>query len=262
MLPNSQEQNDPAFKLPDDTVILDRIRVFVADAADCGIDQVGLDDDIYDNLHVDSLGATAIFIDISYEFRVREPDSDTDFQALNTPRKRLSYVRNQSGAQTATLLTPTGLTIPPDISTLDISKLLPYGTAFRLVEKVLAHEAGGIVTTMTWSLENPMINAHFIDGAHVVPGVLLIEQIAQSALLLGQLEGFVSTGEHLALAQLRCDFRASVLAPVTTRAEVSFRAMSRGNFGFVGSCRDGEKEVARIKGIAARRGSEARVKDD
>src|SRR5215213_2650251 len=97
---NIRDLNNSSVTLPDDTVVLERIRAFVADAADCNVDQVDPDDDIYNTLHVDSLGAVAIFIDISYEFKIPEPDSETDFQSLNTPQKLLGYVKSQAGVQT------------------------------------------------------------------------------------------------------------------------------------------------------------------
>lgn len=247
MLLNIRDLNNSSFTLPDDTVVLERIRAFVADAADCNVDQVDPDDDIYTTLHVDSLGAAAIFIDISYEFKIPEPDSETDFQSLNTPRKLLTHVKRQAGVQTASPGSSPAPTIPPDVL-----GLLPYGDAFRFVDSVLVYETKRIVTAMTWHPANPLISAHFADGPSVIPGVLIVEQVAQSALLLAKLDGLVSFEDHLLLAQLRCDFLDVVFAPATTQADVSFRAMSRGHFGFMGSCRDGQKEVARIKGIASR----------
>ncbi|MBZ5505126.1 MAG: hypothetical protein LAO78_06545 [Acidobacteriia bacterium] len=245
MLPDHQTNELPA--AVDDAVLLKRICEFVADAADCSPEQVGADDDIYQALHVDSLGAMAIFIDISYEFRVPEPDSDTEFAALNTPTKLLAYVRARSSFTPE----PTLQTIAQRIPT-DLSALSPYGDAFRFIESVLLYDSNRVVTEMTWRLENPLIMAHFRAGPHVVPGTLLSEQVAQSALLLARLEGILAPGEHLMLTQLRSEFRAPAEAPVATQAEVRFRATVRGHFGFGGFCRIGETEVARVKGIASR----------
>ena len=90
------------------------------------------------------------------------------------------------------------------------------------------------------------------NGPHVIPGVLLAEQVAQSALLMARLRGLAPEGETLVLSQLRCDFLASAEPPAAILANVSFRA-GFGHFGFMGSCSDGQTELARIKGMAFRR---------
>jgi acyl carrier protein len=79
----------------DDAQLLDGIRHFIADAADIAIETVDPDVNIYEALGVDSLGATCVFIDISYEYGIPEPEAETDFVELNTARKILGYVRAQ-----------------------------------------------------------------------------------------------------------------------------------------------------------------------
>jgi acyl carrier protein len=77
-----------------DAELLDRIRGFVADALDRSVEFVGSDDHLYETLGLDSLGAVAVFIDMSYEFGIPEPVSDLDFSALNTPRLLVDYARS------------------------------------------------------------------------------------------------------------------------------------------------------------------------
>lgn len=77
-----------------DVELLDRIRSFVADALDTSPNMVGNDDDLYESLGLDSLGATAVFIDMSYEFGIPEPASDLDFSALKTVSLLVEYVRS------------------------------------------------------------------------------------------------------------------------------------------------------------------------
>jgi len=79
----------------DDSILLERILRFIADAADKPVTTVTPDLDIYGELGVDSLGGACIFIDISYEFGIPEPKAETDFAELNTARKILGYVRHQ-----------------------------------------------------------------------------------------------------------------------------------------------------------------------
>jgi len=77
----------------DDAELLEGIRKFIADAADIPIERVDADVDIYGVLGVDSLGATCVFIEISYEYGIPEPGDETDFVELNTARKIVGYVR-------------------------------------------------------------------------------------------------------------------------------------------------------------------------
>lgn len=81
-----------------DIELLDCIRVFIADAADRPIDTVQADTDIYEELAVDSLGASCVFIDISYSFGIPEPKRETDFAALNTALKIVAYVRAEEAS--------------------------------------------------------------------------------------------------------------------------------------------------------------------
>lgn len=81
-----------------DDVLLERIRFFIADAADRRVEEVGPDTDLYGELGLDSLGTMAVFIDMAFEFGVPEPEADTDFPALNTARRLTQYVRNVTGA--------------------------------------------------------------------------------------------------------------------------------------------------------------------
>jgi len=79
----------------EDGELLVAIRQFIANAADIPFEAVEPDMNIYEELGIDSLGATCVFIDISYEFGTPEPSAETDFDELNTARKILEYVRSQ-----------------------------------------------------------------------------------------------------------------------------------------------------------------------
>lgn len=88
-----------AIQIPDDDVeLLNRLRHFIAEAADRDVHEVGPDVDIYRDLGLDSLGATCIFIDISYEFGIPEPTEEADYVELNTARRILQYVRGSASA--------------------------------------------------------------------------------------------------------------------------------------------------------------------
>jgi 3-hydroxymyristoyl/3-hydroxydecanoyl-(acyl carrier protein) dehydratase/acyl carrier protein len=234
--------------VPDDAVMLAHIREFVADAADCPVADVADDDDIYGKLGVDSLGAIAIFVDLAYHFHVAEPRLEAEFRALNTPRAMLAYVRTGTVPVTALL----------DLAPLDGASalaLLPIGDEFRFVETIVAYDHGTITTEKTWTADHPILRAHFVSGPAIVPGTLLGEQFAQSALLLGLRERMIEPKTPLLLSRLRCDFIAAARPPVAIRCTVKFRAQVRGQYGFVGHCLADDREVARLSGLAVARAS-------
>lgn len=76
-----------------DEQLLEYVRRFVADAADCGEEVVGNDTEIYVKLKLDSLGIVAVFIDVAYTFRVPEPSGEPEYRALDTPRKIAEFIR-------------------------------------------------------------------------------------------------------------------------------------------------------------------------
>ncbi len=129
------------------------------------------------------------------------------------------------------------------------ARLLPQGEGFRFVDAVLARTPVSIVTARAWTADDAIIRAHFTDGPHVVPGVLMAEQVAQSALLMARLEGTVHSNRAIVLAQLKCDFISPAAAPCTVEAEVRFLAGGTSYVSFEGVCRVGGADVARIKGL-------------
>lgn len=86
-------------RLPaDDAELIERIRSFIAEASDRPVEEVGPDDHIYDALGLDSLGAVAVFIDLSYHFGIPEPEPDLDFAALYSARRLAAYARTFENA--------------------------------------------------------------------------------------------------------------------------------------------------------------------
>ncbi len=137
----------------------------------------------------------------------------------------------------------------PQPDTESPARLLPQGQAFRMVDAVVSRGPSVIVTSKAWAQDNPIIRAHFTAGPHVVPGVLMAEQVAQSALLLARMERETATGKTIVLAQLRCDYLSPAFAPCVVQAEVRFLAGGTSYVSFEGICTVGEVEVARIKGL-------------
>jgi 3-hydroxymyristoyl/3-hydroxydecanoyl-(acyl carrier protein) dehydratase len=72
-----------------------------------------------------------------------------------------------------------------EVEAHEVAKALPYGESFLFIDRAdLSGRPDTVVTEKTYLLSEPLIAAHFRAGPKVVPGVVLIEQICQSALLL------------------------------------------------------------------------------
>jgi 3-hydroxyacyl-[acyl-carrier-protein] dehydratase len=73
-------------------------------------------------------------------------------------------------------------TLPtPPIEAHDIAKLLPHRYPFLLIDRVLAFEAGKTLTAIkNVTVNEPFFQGHF-PGHPVMPGVLIIESLAQAA---------------------------------------------------------------------------------
>jgi hypothetical protein len=137
------------------------------------------------------------------------------------------------------------------LSRQEVADLLPYGTDFLFIEKAEHLDHREITTTLDWDSSNPNISAHFRFGVKIVPGVFLIEQAAQSALLLAILEGQQTPGCPMMLCQVRCDIVAPALAPCRVVALASVDAIVNGKVGFSARCCVNGNAVAKIRGIAS-----------
>lgn len=118
---------------------------------------------------------------------------------------------------------------------LDWRDWLPYGEAFRFVDTIEAIALPRRLATRTDYLRHDtLVAAHGVAEA-TVPGVLLAEQAAQSAWLLGRCSGWIEPGDRVLLGRLNCTFEvpaprgARVLAEVelvhSTESEAGFRAL-------------------------------------
>ncbi|HXZ02403.1 MAG TPA: hypothetical protein VEI03_20575 [Stellaceae bacterium] len=108
-----------------------------------------------------------------------------------------------------------------------------------------------LVTRFTWREDRPEIAAHFVRGPKLVPGVLLAEQVAQSALLLAVIEGCHPSREPMMLGQFRCEIMGPAQAPCTVVANVAIDAVIGGKMGFRATCEVHGSLVAKVRGIAA-----------
>lgn len=68
-----------------------------------------------------------------------------------------------------------------------IEQLIPHRSPFLLIDRVLEFEVGkSIVARKNVSMTDPSLQGHF-PGNPVMPGVLIIESLAQASAVLGRL---------------------------------------------------------------------------
>ncbi|MER8512913.1 hypothetical protein NKH47_08165 [Mesorhizobium sp. M1060] len=146
------------------------------------------------------------------------------------------------------------LTPGPELDAL--LALLPYGDGFRFVDQVVGLNDNSVVTRKRYGFSDPSIAAHQIGGKSVVPGVYLLEQAAQSALLLAMAREPERAVMAYWLAKIDGLFHAPVWPPCEVVAETQV-VLVQDSFGFRTACRIGQTLVASVKGVVARRPSES-----
>lgn len=122
---------------------------------------------------------------------------------------------------------------------------LPYGEAFRFVDEVReVAPPDRIVTATDYGARPDMVAAHHIASA--VPGVLLGEQAAQSAWLLGRHIGWHAPGDRILLGRLNCTFERVVAPGSLVEAEVLLTVVTPLTAGFRATLAVGDEVVAKV----------------
>ncbi len=84
------------------------------------------------------------------------------------------------------------MTDPHAMNSEDIKRLLPHRYPFLLVDRVLSYETGkNIVAVKNVTVNEPFFQGHFPDNA-IMPGVMIIEAMAQ----VGGILALLSVPEH------------------------------------------------------------------
>lgn len=148
-----------------------------------------------------------------------------------------------------------GVTLPVDIE--HIQRLLPHRYPFLLVDRVLEFTAGEtIVAIKNVTSNEPFFQGHF-PGHPVMPGVLIVEALAQASGLLIQLTAAAGSCLENPLFYLVKVDKARFIEPVVPgdqlRMEVRLKRMIRGMGIFEASALVDGKEVASCELMSARR---------
>lgn len=115
-----------------------------------------------------------------------------------------------------------------ELSNIEIQKLIPHRYPFLLVDKIIEMEPGkGAVAIKNVTINEPFFQGHF-PGVPIMPGVLIVEALAQVAAItcMGLPENKGKLGLFTGIDQ--CKFRRQVLPGDTLRLEIEMTAMRKG----------------------------------
>ena len=118
----------------------------------------------------------------------------------------------------------------PDAVTLDINQIqqiLPHRYPFLLIDRIVGMEPGKRVTAIkSVTMNEPFFPGHF-PGHPVMPGVLVVEAMAQAGGLLIMREYAPNSKLVLFTGIDKCKFRKQVTPGDQLRIEVEFLALRR-----------------------------------
>jgi 3-hydroxyacyl-[acyl-carrier-protein] dehydratase len=147
------------------------------------------------------------------------------------------------------------VTLPVNVE--QIQQLLPHRYPFLLVDRVIEIvQDESVVTLKNVTMNEPFFNGHF-PGHPVMPGVLIVEAMAQSAGLLTQLSARMKGGSPSALFYLakvdNARFNAPVVPGDQLRMEVRLKRLLRSMGLFEARTLVDGKEVASCELMCAAR---------
>ncbi len=147
------------------------------------------------------------------------------------------------------------MTLPIDV--VQIQELLPHRYPFLLVDRVVEIEPDvSVVALKNVTINEPFFQGHF-PGHPVMPGVLLIEAMAQAAGLLTQISRHMKGDRVSPLFYLvkvdNARFSAPVVPGDQVRMEVRMKRLVRGMGLFLAQSLVDGKEVASCELMCAAR---------
>ena len=127
----------------------------------------------------------------------------------------------------------------------EIAKILPHRYPFLMVDRIIEMDPGKrIVGIKNVTINEPFFQGHF-PGHPIMPGVLILEAMAQVGGVYAQLAGEVEEGKvpyFVGIDQAR--FRKPVLPGDVLRLELTLASLRRGIYTFAGQAFVGDKLVA------------------
>jgi 3-hydroxyacyl-[acyl-carrier-protein] dehydratase len=132
-----------------------------------------------------------------------------------------------------------------ELNTLEIMEYLPHRFPFLLVDRITAFEKGTkIIGVKNVTINEPFFQGHF-PGHPIMPGVLILEAMAQVGGVYAHLAGEVEEGRvpyFVGIDEAR--FRRPVLPGDVLRLELNLASVKRGIYTFAGRAFVDDKLVA------------------
>lgn len=143
--------------------------------------------------------------------------------------------------------------VPPEQSA-EVLRRLPFGDAFRLVDRIVACAPGRqIEVEHTMPPDDPVALAHFRSGPSIYPGVLLIEVANQAAIALGLISGLVAERTQLFLIETHASFRHPAMPGKPLRVVVTIDSVNRVGAGYSGRGYQDERLVFSVQCTTVKR---------
>lgn len=125
---------------------------------------------------------------------------------------------------------------------------LPFGAAFRFVDQVISCDgAGRVVTATHYDTDRKVIAAHASLGS-LIPGSILIEQAAQTALLLALIRGDAAPDRLGVVGAIKARFERPVTAPAELWCELTVAYLQAPQLGFAAEISLDGKVITRVSG--------------
>ena len=83
------------------------------------------------------------------------------------------------------------------LSTQDILSILPHRYPFLMIDQVLDYDAKTLLALKNFTINEPYVQGHF-PGNHIMPGVMMVEAMAQASTILA----FKYVEEQLTTAEI------------------------------------------------------------
>lgn len=132
------------------------------------------------------------------------------------------------------------------IERADVMRLLPHREPMLFIDRVLRYDERSIQAQVLADPEWELFKGHFPDRP-ILPGVILIEMVAQAGALIGSLDGKLEDGAFIAFSGVeRARFRRPVSPGDLIDIEAEITASRRGFYKFSGRARVDEQDAATV----------------
>ena len=132
-----------------------------------------------------------------------------------------------------------------------VAALLPHAPPALMVDRVLSFVDGRLEAEVFVDPAWTLFHGHFPERP-ILPGVILVEMIAQAGALIGCLDGVVEAGTFLAFTGIeKARFRRPVLPGETVSLSATLDGERRGFYRFSGAASVGSDLAAKVQFTAA-----------